>query len=422
MKNILLLSILLAGLTANAAFNDWFLLKTLRIDYYHSGDYKSESYAIDELKSEPFWGGSRNYLIDTLNEGEYYFKVFDAASNTLIYSHGYCTLFDEWQCTDEARKTRRSFNESLVLPFPKKDVRIEFYSRSKKGIYEKMFEYLVNVNSYFISPERRLVFPTYDALISGDPEVKIDIVILPEGYTAEEMVKFKSDVDKFSKELFNYAPYSENREKFNIRAVLAPSVETGTDIPADDIWKKTILNTAFYTFNSERYLMTYDNKSVRDLAANAPYDQIYILVNSNKYGGGSIYNFYSTSVNSNTSSAKIFVHEFGHGFAGLADEYDDGSTSFNEMYPLDIEPWEHNLTTLQDFDRKWKSMLPTGTQIPTPKDKENPLKLGVYEGGGYVAKGIYRPTTDCLMNTFAGKEFCPVCKRAIQQMIKYYTY
>ena len=422
MKKILLLAILFTGFTSRAAFNDWFLEKTLRIDYSHSGDSRSESYAIDELKSEPFWGGSKLILIDTLQQGKYYFKAYDAASNTLLYSRGYCALFDEWQCTSEARTTRKSFSETLLMPFPKKDVRIEFYSRNLKGIYEKIFEYTVNVNSYFISPERRLVFPIYNALISGDPAVKIDIVILPEGYTVAEMDRFKSDVDKFTRGLFTFAPYDKNRDKFNIRAVLAPSPESGTDIPADKVWKQTILNTAYYTFDSERYLMTFDNKSVRDLAANAPYDQVYILVNSTKYGGGSIYNYYSTSVNSNSSSAQIFVHEFGHGFAGLADEYDDGSTSYNEMYPLTAEPWEANITTLVDFGRKWKNMLPAGTVIPTPSDPANPLKTGVYEGAGYVAKGIYRPATDCMMRSFSGSEFCPVCKRAISRMIEYYTH
>ena len=236
------------------------------------------------------------------------------------------------------------------------------------------------------------------------------------------MDRFKSDVDKFTQGLFTFAPYDKNKDKFNIRAVLAPSPESGTDIPGDKVWKNTILNTAFYTFDSERYLMTFDNKSVRDLAANAPYDQVYILVNSTKYGGGSIYNYYSTSVNSNSSSAQIFVHEFGHGFAGLADEYDDGSTSYNEMYPLTAEPWEANITTLVDFGRKWKDMLPAGTVIPTPADPANPLKTGVYEGAGYVAKGIYRPATDCMMRSFSGNEFCPVCKRAISRMIDYYTH
>jgi hypothetical protein len=330
-------------------------------------------------------------------------------------------LFDEWQFTDEAKLIKRTFTETIIMPFPKKNVRIEFFSRNNKGIYEKLYEFNVDIKSYFISPEQDMKYPVYDALVSGDPAKKIDIVLLPEGYTASEMEQFKSDCNNFASELFKFEPFARNKDKFNIRGVLAPSNESGTDIPGENIWKNTLMNSSFYTFNSERYLMTYDNKSVRNLAANAPYDQIYILVNSTKYGGGAIYNYYNTSVNSNKASAKIFVHEFGHGFAALADEYDDGSTSFNNMYPAYLEPWEPNITTLVNFENKWKGMLPANNPIPTPVENATALQLGVYEGAGYVAKGIYRPTPDCLMRTFKGDKFCPVCTAAIQKMIDLYT-
>jgi hypothetical protein len=422
MKNLILsLFLFCASFQAFAAFDDWFINKTLRIDYYHTGNSGQETYSIDQVKSEPFWGGSQVALIDTLNYGEYYFKAYDVRSNKLLFSHGFCALFDEWQYTDEAKKTTRTFTETLIMPFPKNDIRIELFSRNFMGIYEKKFEYTIEVKSYFISDERQMVYPVYDALLFGDTAKKIDIVILPEGYTASEMDSFKSDCDKFTAELFTFEPYSRNRDKFNIRAVLSPSAESGTDIPGEKIWKNTLMNSSFYTFDSERYLMTYDNKSVRNLAANAPYDQIYILVNSKKYGGGAIYNYYSTSVNSNASSAKIFVHEFGHGFAALADEYDDGSTSFNDIYPLNIEPWEPNITTLVNFETKWKGMLPTGTPVPTPLENSPTMQLGVYEGAGYVAKGVYRPVPDCLMRSFKGDKFCPVCSAAIQKMLDYYS-
>jgi hypothetical protein len=422
MKTILFpLFLLFSSLQVFASFDEWFTNKTLRVDYYHSGNSATEFYSIDNLKSEPYWGGSHTALVDTLNYGEYYFKVFDVVSNKLIYSRGYCSLFNEWQFTDEAKHTTRTFSETVVMPFPKKDVRIKFYSRNFEGIYVKMFEYTVDVKSYFISEERKMVFPVYDALISGDPSVKVDILFLPEGYTSDEMDKFKSDCDKFTAGLFTFAPYTQNRDKFNIRAVMAPSAESGTDIPGDKIWINTLLNSSFYTFDSERYLMTTDNKAVRNLASNAPYDQIYLLVNSSKYGGGSIYNYYSTSVNSNASSAKIFVHEFGHGFAALGDEYDDGSTAFNEMYPLNLEPWEPNITTLTKFETKWKGMLPADTPVPTPVENGSGMKLGVYEGAGYVTKGLYRPTPDCMMRSFAVDKFCPVCSKAILKMIDIYT-
>ena len=420
-KFILPILLLIASFQAFASFDDWFTNKTLRIDYFHTGTNKQEIYSIDQVKSEPYWGGSHHSLIDTLNYGEFYFKAFDLKSGKLIFSRGYCTLFDEWRFTEEAKHTTRTFSETTVMPFPKNDIRIEIYSRNPLSVYVKKFEYTIEVKNYFISEERQMLLPVYDALISGDPATKIDIVIIPEGYTATEMDRFKADCDKFAAGLFTFDPYTRNRDKFNIRAVLAPSAESGTDIPAEKIWKNTILNSSFYTFDSERYLMTTDNQDVRNLAANAPYDQIYILVNTTKYGGGAIYNLYSSSVNSNASSAKIFVHEFGHGFAALADEYDDGSTSFNDMYPLNVEPWEPNITTLAKFETKWKGMLATNTPVPTPVENKPDMKLGVYEGAGYVAKGIYRPTPDCLMRTFKGDKFCPVCEKAIQRMIDFYT-
>ena len=421
MKRLLTIVLVFTALHAfSINFDEYFENRTLRIDYYHAGNFNTEEYFIDEIKAEPYWGGSHVNLIDTMAYGNYYFKVFDVASNKMIYSRGYCTLFDEWQSTLEAKQTKKSFSETVVMPFPRKNVRVEFYSRSKKGVYEKKFEYTVNVKSYFINPERKQQYPVFDAYISGDPKNCIDIVVLPEGYTADEMDKFKEDCKNFSKYLFQFDPYTKNKTKFNIRAVLAPSLESGVDIPAQHIWKKTLLNASFYTFDSERYLMTSDNKSLRDMAGNAPYDQIYIIANSKKYGGGGIFNHYCMSVNSNTFAAKIFVHEFGHGFAGLADEYFDSSTSYNDFYPLDIEPWEPNLTTLVNFDSKWKNLLPAGTKIPTQTNEENPLQLGVYEGGGYVAKGMYRPSTDCLMDTFKGNEFCDACKKSIQKMIDFY--
>lgn len=423
MKKIFLpIAMLLFAIQSFASFDEWFLNKTLRIDYFHSGNSNSESYSIDQVKAEPFWGGSQVNLIDTFNYGEYYVKAYDKASGTLLYSRGYSTLFAEWQFTAEAKITSRTFHETVVMPFPKNDVRVEFLSRNFMGLYEKKFEYVVEVKNYFISSERQMVYPVYEPLVSGNPATKVDIVILPEGYTASEMELFKSDCDKFAKELFSFEPFTGHSDKFNIHAVLAPSVESGTDIPGEGVWKNTIMNSMFYTFDSERYLMTTDNRSVRNLAANAAYDQIYILVNSPKYGGGAIYNHYNASVNSNRSAAKIFVHEFGHGFAALGDEYDDGSSSFNDMYPQNLEPWEPNITTLVDFGKKWKTMLAADCVIPTPITAATPmLELGVYEGAGYVAKGIYRPVPDCMMRSFKGDKFCPVCSAAILKMLMFYT-
>ncbi|HOW24286.1 MAG TPA: M64 family metallopeptidase [Bacteroidales bacterium] len=413
----LLMGMLFKG---TAQFDAYFENKSLRIDYQHAGNSTEDFYFLDEVKIEPFWGGSRTNLIDPFGYGEYQIKVFDQSSGQLIFSRGYSTLFMEWQTTAEAKKLQKSFSETVCLPLPKKPARIEFYTRNRAGDFEKKYEYAFNPSDYFIHPEQRMIFPVFDVQVNGDPSQKVDIVILPDGYTSRELKKFKKDCQQFAGILFSFEPFRSNRSKFNIRGVLAPSQEPGNDIPADGVWKNSILETSFYTFDSERYCMTRANKTMADLAANAPYDQIYILVNQDKYGGGGIFNQYCVSVSGNLSSAKIIVHEFGHGFAGLGDEY-VGDVSYNEFYPLDVEPWEPNLTTLVHFDRKWGAMITPGVPVPTPDTKEYEQVIGVFEGGGYATKGVYRPVHDCLMNTFDGDVFCGVCRDAIQRMIDFHS-
>ncbi len=422
MKNISALFLVFVAVAAHAQFDKFFTDKTLRMDYYHSGNHETEFYSFDELIEEPYWGGSKVNLVDTFEYGNYYMKVINVQNDSLLYSRGYSSLFGEWQTTREAEETWRTLSEAVVFPYPKQEVRIELYGRNWDGIFEKKFEYTVDPSAnYFIKQENRLNYPSFDVHISGDSHRKVDIVILPEGYTEEELGLFIEDCRKFSEDLFAFAPYTENKDKFNIRGILAPSRDSGVDIPADTVWRNTLMSSGYYTFDSERYLMTFDNKSVRDLAANAPYDQIYILVNSKKYGGGAIYNYYNVSVNSNVKSAQILTHEFGHGFAGLADEYYDSSTSYEDFYNLKTEPWEPNITTLVDFKSKWKDMLKKKTPVPTPDTLPYYDVLGVFEGGGYVAKGVYRPMHDCMMKTFQKTTFCPVCTQAIQKMIDFYS-
>ncbi len=406
---------------AQIKFDDYFLHKTLRIDYYHTGDSINDYYSIDELKEEPFWGGTTKNLIDPFDYGEYEVKVYDDSTQNLIYSHTYSTLFHEWQTTEEAKNIVKSFSETVVMPFPKKNVRVIFFSRDKENRLIKKFEYKINPENYFISTESNYRFNNFKVVYNGNPEKKVDLVIIPEGYTEAEMSKFREDCKKFSGYLFNSSPYKENKEKFNVWGIEAPSKESGTDIPAKKIWKKTLLKTHFYTFDEERYLMTEDNKTVRDVAANAPYDQIYILVNSNIYGGGAIYNLYSVCVNNNPYEEYVFTHEFGHGFAFLGDEYYTSEVPYENIYPPGIEPLEPNLTTLINFDAKWKDLVDASTPIPTPATKEFSDVVGAFEGGGYVAKGVYRPMEDCTMKSATINNFCKVCKRSIIKMIDFYT-
>ena len=402
-------------------FDDYFYDKTLRLDYHHTGNHSEDFYSFDELIEEPYWAGSKVNLLDRFDFGNYKFIVIDEASGIELYSRTYSTLFAEWQTIDEAKETYRTFNETVVFPFPKKNVIVEFYGRDKQNSLIKKFEYKIDPNNYFIKKERPMQYETMKVLYNGDPAIKVDVAFIPEGYTEDEMELFKSDCEKFAGYFFNASPFRENKDNFNIWAVLAPSKESGTDIPADNIWRNTLLNSNFYTFDLERYLMTSDNKTMRHVASNVPYDQIYIIVNSSKYGGGAIYNHYSVCVNNNIHEEYVFTHEFGHGFAFLADEYYTSDVAYNDYYPLDVEPLERNITTLVDFSSKWSDLVEVDTPVPTPATKEFKDKVGAFEGGGYAAEGVYRPMQDCSMKSIAVDNFCPVCKNTIQDMIDFYT-
>ena len=421
MKKVLFFFLITCSISfGQVNFDDYFINRTLRFDFYHTGNKQSEVISFDKLVEEGPWSGSKKNLIDTFYFGNYYLKVFDDSTDSLIYSRGFFTLYQEWQTTEEAKTITRTFPGSVLMPFPKQKIKVDIYRRNKMNNFEKKFEYVVNPDDYFIITEKIKPSPNFKVHYRGDPNDKLDIVFIPEGYTLEEMPKFKSDCNRLAGYFFEYSPFKENEDKINIWGVEAPSLESGTDIPGKNIWKETLLNTRFYTFNSERYLMTTDYFSVRDVAANAPYDQIYIIVNTSKYGGGSIYNFYSETAVDNKVTKQILVHEFGHGFAGFADEYAD-DTTYQDYYPTDVEPWEANITTLVDFDSKWKNLVDKDTPIPTPKEDKYKNKIGAFEGGGYVSKGVYRPTINSIMNSFSSNEFNQVCKDVLQKLIDFYS-
>jgi hypothetical protein len=421
MKSILLSLMFIATLNASAQFDKYFYNKTLRLDYVHTGNATSDAYAVDELIEEPYWGGSKVNLVSQVDYGNYKFTVTDIETGTIIYSRGYSSLFSEWQTTAEAKETFRSYPENVIFPFPKKPVMVDFYNHTREGEWLKKFSYRIDPKSYFIKKERRHEYPSFVVNKAGDPAVCLDIVFLPEGYTAEEMDKFKADCVRLAGFLMKCAPFNEYSGKINISGVLAPSIESGADIPGNEVWKKTVLNSSFYTFDIDRYLTTNDMKSVRDVAANVPYDQICVVANSQVYGGGGIYNHYALFTSDNAYANYVFVHEFGHSFAGLGDEYYNSEVAYEDIYNLKIEPWEPNLTTLVDFDSKWKSMVTTGAPIPTPEADKNKYPVGAYEGGGYLTKGIYRPSHDCTMKSLSYNNFCPVCQKAIRDMLEYYT-
>ena len=318
----LLIFLLLCACSSNHSdYEPSFENKALRMDYLHTGSKDTSSVELLSLSAESFWGGSKRNLIDDPLKGELVIQVFDSADDELIYSKGFSTLFSEWQTTDEALDTVKTFYESIVVPFPKQEVRLQLSRRNKKQQFNAIFE--ISINPFYM-PIAASQPPDYNVvkiLDAGDPSEYVDLVFLPEGYTQDEMVKFRQDVERLTKAMFSWSPYDLYQGQFNIWIVEAPSQESGTDIPQNGIWKNTILNSGFDTFGLDRYLTTSDFKSVRDLASCAPYDQICIIVNHDKYGGCGIYNFYIIFTADNEMSEFLFMHEFGHAFVALADEY-----------------------------------------------------------------------------------------------------
>ena len=414
---LLLMPIMVFG---QVKFSDYFTQNTLRFDYNRCGTVDTEEVFFEQMIKEGKWSGPKNSLIDPFKWGEYKVEVRDAKSNKLIYSRGYAGLFSEWQTTPEAKEVKRCYYETVLIPFPKNKVLIQLYSRDRTTKMNKVFEYPVDPNNYFIQEGQGPDYQSYMVHDSGDPAEKVDVVFLPDGFTEDEMGKFRQAAKDFSNALFETDPFDAHEDDFNIWVVESPSKESGTDIPGKDIWKETVMNTSFYTFDSERYLMTHDIKSVRDIAANAPYDLIIILVNTEKYGGGGVYNYYGTFSAFNPKSIGVWLHEFGHNLTWLADEYYSSDVSYGDYVDMKYEPIQPNVTTLVNFNKKWKKMIKPGTPVPTPRTPEYDGVLGAFEGGMYSSKGIFSPMQKCKMN-WLDDPFCPVCRETILEMIGYYT-
>lgn len=414
----LILILLPVSAWAGPDFDKYFTSGVLRFDYLLAGKSDTAYVFPSGIKKEKIWAGSKKFLIDTLNLGTYQYRVFDQQSGELIYLKGFCPLFQEWQTTPEAKKISRSFYQVLRFPFPKSPVRIEIDQRKRSGNFESVYSTVVDPADYFILSENPALVKKTDLLLSGDPSHKIDIAFLAEGYRESEMAKFIKDCKTLTDSLFRAAPFSKMKSSFNIYALETPSVESGTDVPGEKIYRNTVFNTSFYTFDISRYLTTSDMKAIHDKAAGIPYDQLIILVNTNRYGGGGFYNFLHVCTSDNKLSPKVFIHEFGHSFAGLGDEYYTSEVAFEEYYNLKVEPWEPNLTTLVNFDSKWKKMVDASTPVPTPRSPEYYSKVGVFEGGGYTAKGIFSPMEDCRMKSNETSHFCPVCQKAIVEVIR----
>ncbi|HSG28421.1 MAG TPA: M64 family metallopeptidase, partial [Candidatus Krumholzibacterium sp.] len=396
----------------------------LRVDLFHTGVADAEVYAVDEMIREPHWAGNPRNLIDDMNLGGHFLRVYDLATNRLIYSLGYCSLFAEWATTDEALEGEAAtFHESVIMPFPKKPVQIRIERRDRENIFRTVFDFIVDPDDYHIKTENRFSgLKVRKIMENGPPGSKVDIVIIADGYKKSEMHKLREDVDRFTGILFDVEPFAGRKKDFNIRLIESISDESGVDNPREGIYRDNIAGLSFNSLELDRYMLSTSNRVIRDIAAKVPYDQVIILANEEKYGGGGIFRLYATAVSDNEFDGYVFVHEFGHNFAGLGDEYFSSNVSYNDMYPRGVEPWEPNITALLDPDNvKWADLVASGTPVPTPDDSTYYGTTGVFEGAGYSAEGLYRSAHDCIMKSKTLDGFCPACTRAIERMIDYHT-
>lgn len=422
-------------------FEDYFEDNTLRIDYIMGGDSVNQYIQMEQLYKQAKWAGRRNRLAETYLRGNGQINVFDSATGKLIYVHTFSTLFQEWQHEIEATKMTRGFEASYNIPFPKKPIDIQVTLTNNHNAITSKMTHHVNPTDILIRHIGENGIPYKYIVKSGDISDCVDLAIVAEGYTADQMDKFYKDCERAADALFSHEPFKTLKNRFNVVAVGSISQESGPSEPGKNIWHNTVLGTHYDTFYSDRYLTTSNVHKLFDLLSGVPFEHIIVLINTSRYGGGGIYNQWMCSSSDHATFKQVLVHEFGHSYAGLADEY-AYSSNYTEWYPADTEPWEPNITTLHDFSKKWKDMIPVGTPIPTttntkgsqttrPKNIENDgkrenlndktKKVGVYEGAGYQMKGVYRPAELCRMNVNEVEDFCPVCTRAIIGITDFYT-
>lgn len=438
--------------------------RTLRVDYFHTGNAGEERFSLDRVVVEPLpWPGNPARPLDDTNLGKYLFEVIDRQSRRVLYSRGFASVFGEWQETDEAKELSRTFSESFRFPMPERPVQIVLQERNPRNDFREVWSLVVDPHDQNVdtsAPPQPA--PLLALQKSGDPAAKVDFLILGDGYTLAERPKFERDAKRLVEILFSKSPFKEHRADFNVWGLCPPSPESGISRPSTGIHRRNPVGASYDTFGSERYVLTFENRAFRDIAQFAPYEFVEILVNGNTYGGGGIFNLYSTVAADSEWAPYVFVHEFGHHFAGLADEY---YTSDVPTEGKPVEPWEENVTA--DLAHlKWADLLTAGTPLPTPwkkdefeayqkdvqarrrqirkdrkpesvmdalfrEEREHDTRLldsgpeagkvGAFEGADYHAKGYYRPQSDCIMFTRDEVPFCAVCRRALERVIALYT-
>jgi hypothetical protein len=444
--------------------------RTMRVDYFHGGGPKSgETIALDRVVNDGPWPGSRTQLLDRTNLGKYRFEVRDKAGDQVLYSRGFASVYGEWETTAEVKDVHRTFHESLRFPWPSRPVRVVLQKRQADNRFAPIWSTDVDPSSRFVNaaPPPAAAGRVWSIIDSGPPSQKVDLLVISEGYTQAELPKFHADAKRLLDALFAEEPFKSRRGDFNVRGLDLPSAVSGVNRPNAGQFRRTPISAEYNIFDSERYVLTLDNRALRDAAAAAPYEFVEILVNEQTYGGGGIFNDQATSSVDSAFSAYVFVHEFGHHFAALADEYYTSDVAYQTGAPPKIEPWEPNVTALRDpATLKWRDLVTTGTPLPTPWDKETFEKhsreiqarrreirkrnapedemdalfraqmaweqkflsgmkyakaVGAFEGASYEPKGLYRPEADCIMFTRNPVGFCRVCRRALSTIIDLYS-
>jgi len=463
----ILATLLLTSSVYAAKFDDFFIDKTMRVDYFHTGNKGDEIVALDRVVSDGKWAGTRTYLVDQTNLGNYYFEVIDRATNQVIYSRGFASVFGEWVTTDESKDRAGTFHESVRFPWPKKAVQLVLKKRDKENAFQQIWSTLIEPDSRFVNnADVAPIGKVWTLFENGPASEKVDLLVIGEGYAESELPKFHKDAQRLVAKLFDTEPFKSRKKDFNVRAIDLPATKTGVHRPRTNDDRRTATSVEYNIFDSERYVLTKDNRALRDIASAAPYDFLEILVNEKQYGGGGIFNDQATAAVDTGFAEYVFVHEFGHHFAGLADEYYTSDVAYETGGPHP-EPWEPNITA-DGAHPKWASLVDAGVPLPTPWNKEEfekhsrdiqarrrklraenrpesemdalfreeqawetkfldvdekyAGKVGAFEGAGYEAKGLYRPQTDCIMFTRDEVGFCKICRRAIERIIDIYSH
>lgn len=488
MKKLTIILILLPlafAVKADPPFQRYFTGQTMRVDFYMTGDSDGLTISMNQIYKEDRWPGNVNKLIDTQNNGNYYVKIYSLIDNKHIFSKGFNCIFGEYQTTRPAKEgDKKTFIESVRFPYPESPVNLVIEKRNRKNILEPVFSQTIhpdNENIIREKPDSR--DRDYVVLKNGDPREKVDLVFVAEGYSADEWNKFKNDADHFTQVLFKAEPFQSHKDLFNVYGAFRVSAQSGVDHPNRGVFRNTVIDASFNALNLSRYLLVDDRKAMRDIASVVPYDAIIVIANTNRYGGGGIYNNYTIFTADHERSESTFMHEFGHGFAGLADEYFSSTVSYENYYPEGTEPTEPNITALLDTNQvKWEEHLTPGISLPTPwgqdeimnikkkqRAKEEKMKeeieklktevasdqviqqireeyaarnkqldqkieqirekyrkkyegkIGVFEGAGYQAKGLYR--SEIGVHMFDSEDFTygPVSEAAILEVIRHYT-